>query len=216
MDAVPSRFECSAARVLLSWWSSYSSSWTIRMQGLQSSSIRKEEYFGQPFVSTQPQEKKTAQGERVERQNNFWPRVFRISANGGISIWDCDSGTGLTWALSDEDIVYRVEAVTACLQAGIPLPVISFQHPNDHHNCSPLTTWISKGKDVIHHLFSHSPASKLQWRAANGDAIISYSAKKWWSWLTFRSSWKELMFGRQQAQMAYHLLSSKPITTTSQ
>ena len=33
------------------------------MQGLQSSAIRKEEDCGQPFVSTQPQEKKTAQAE---------------------------------------------------------------------------------------------------------------------------------------------------------
>ena len=41
------------------------------MQGIQSGAIRKEEYCGQPFVSTQPQEKKTAQAEDVERQNNF-------------------------------------------------------------------------------------------------------------------------------------------------
>ena len=34
------------------------------MQGLQSGAIRKEEYCGQPFVSTQPQEKKTASGKQ--------------------------------------------------------------------------------------------------------------------------------------------------------
>ena len=68
------------------------------------------------------EDKKTAQANAVERQNNFGPRVFRLSANGWITIRDHGSGTGLMSAVFGEAfIIHRVESVTACLQAGIPL-----------------------------------------------------------------------------------------------
>ena len=80
-------------------------------------------------MSTQPEEKKTApQAECVEWLNNFSPR------HGVQDFRKCEGSRSeiVSKELARRKLFHRVEAVTACLQAGISLPMISFQHPIDH------------------------------------------------------------------------------------
>ena len=49
------------------------------------------------------------------------------------------TGTGLTSAVSDDETVHRVEAVTACLQAGIPLAKLNIIRPLLERNNHRLT-----------------------------------------------------------------------------
>lgn len=87
-------------------------------------------------LSTQHhKEKKAARVKDLERQQNLAKNFQAYRQREASRL----SGTGLTAAVSDEEIVQRVETVTAWLQAGIPLAKLNFIRPLLERNNQRLT-----------------------------------------------------------------------------